>query len=198
MPRPAMRAAASPLRPSGIHTNDETRQPLPATSSEPELPELAELALREPPARPQLSGRCAHRWPATMVTAWPRRTGTRRARVREHASRTCSLPVAGCAREVCSRPRSNLALAPADGLWEIPVAPLAPSIPQELPYWAQQQQMQYEQQYAPPQRSNSIFGGGGYPWAPTPPRYPAAMPPAPHGADLDDSFRPRPMYNTEL
>ena len=80
------------------------------------------------------------------------------------------------------------------------MAPLAPSIPQELPYWAQQQQMQYEQQYAPPPRSNSIFGGNLYPWASTQQRYPVAgpgepLPPPPHA---DDSFRPRPMYNTTL
>ena len=39
---------------------------------------------------------------------------------------------------------------PASGVWEINVAPLQPSIPEQLPPWAQQQQQQYENKYRQP------------------------------------------------
>ena len=41
----------------------------------------------------------------------------------------------------------NWDTAPANGLWEIPVAPMPPSIPERLPQWAQREEQQYEQQY---------------------------------------------------
>ena len=102
----------------------------------------------------------------------------------------------------------------ANGVWEIPVAPIPASIPENLPPWAQQQQQQFEEHYKtlpPPPKppfgggwgssSSSFAKPGSVPYAPA---FGGALPPAPpappaslgrQGTFNDDGSR-RPVFMT--